>query len=76
MFAPNIVVHASHVLNHVTRYFRVTGTLSIIAFLVYSPQLFLIWPWYGREFSLELLKLLVPFKCVSCFHNGQPTYWS
>lgn len=40
----------------------VGGTISLIAFLSYSSQLFVIWPWYGREMSVDLLLLLVPFK--------------
>ena len=37
-------------------------TTALIFFISYTPQLFIIWPWYGREFSIELLTLLVPFK--------------
>jgi hypothetical protein len=39
-------------------------TSSLIAFIAYSSQLFIIWPWYGRELSVDLLLLLVPFKSV------------
>ena len=39
-------------------------TLCLISFIAYSSQIFIIWPWYGRELSVELLTLLVPFKCV------------
>lgn len=39
-------------------------TSFLIAFISYSSQTFIIWPWYGREFSIDLLKLLVPFKYV------------
>jgi len=40
----------------------VTFTTALIFFISYTPQIFIIWPWYGREFSTELLTLLVPFK--------------
>jgi hypothetical protein len=40
-------------------------TLLLISFIAYSSQIFIIWPWYGREFSVELICLLLPFKCVS-----------
>ena len=49
---------------------RLTGrlfvlfTTCLIAFIAYSPQIFIIWPWYGRVLSVELLQLLVPFKYV------------
>ena len=37
-------------------------TLSLIGFIAYSSQIFIIWPWYGRELSVSLLTLLAPFK--------------
>jgi hypothetical protein len=40
----------------------ITGTSSLIAFIAYSSQIFVIWPWYGYEISVDLLVLLVPFK--------------
>jgi hypothetical protein len=40
----------------------VAFTTALIFFISYTPQLFIIWPWYGREFSIELFTLLVPFK--------------
>ncbi len=40
----------------------VTFTTALICFISYTPQIFIIWPWYGREISTELLTLLVPFK--------------
>ena len=40
----------------------VGGTLFLITFIGYSSQIFIIWPWYGRELSVELLTLLIPFK--------------
>jgi palmitoyltransferase ZDHHC6 len=42
----------------------VNFVLCLICFIAYSSQIFIIWPWYGREMSVELLVLLVPFKCV------------
>jgi palmitoyltransferase len=36
--------------------------LLLISFIAYSSQIFVIWPWYGREISVQLLTLLVPFK--------------
>jgi hypothetical protein len=44
----------------------VTLTTALIFFISYTPQIFIIWPWYGRELSIELLALLVPFKCDIC----------
>lgn len=41
---------------------RVIGTSCLIAFIAYSSQIFIIWPWYGSVLSVDLLKLLVPFK--------------
>lgn len=43
---------------------RVGGTVVLISFIAFSSQIFVIWPWYGREISLDLLKLLVPLKFV------------
>ena len=39
-------------------------TLLLICFISYSSQIFIIWPWYGSALSVELLYLLLPFKCV------------
>lgn len=41
---------------------RVCGTVGLISFISYSSQIFVIWPWYGGVLSIELLKLLIPFK--------------
>lgn len=38
--------------------------LCLISFISYSSQIFIIWPWYGREWSVELVTLLAPFKYV------------
>ncbi|CAL1694424.1 unnamed protein product [Somion occarium] len=49
---------------------RLTGrlfvgfTTCLICFIAYSPQIFIIWPWYGRELSVELLALLLPFNAL------------
>ncbi|KAI0800548.1 palmitoyltransferase PFA4 [Fomes fomentarius] len=49
---------------------RLTGrlfvffTTCLICFIAYSPQIFVIWPWYGRELSIELIKLLLPFNIL------------
>lgn len=36
--------------------------LLLIVFPVLTSQIFIIWPWYGRELSVELITLLLPFK--------------
>ncbi|KAH9897747.1 palmitoyltransferase PFA4 [Cubamyces lactineus] len=72
---------------------RLTGrlfvffTTCLIAFIAYSSQIFVIWPWYGRELSIELLQLLVPFNilvglllwnyamCVRTDPGGVPPHW-
>ncbi|RDX51137.1 palmitoyltransferase PFA4 [Polyporus arcularius HHB13444] len=49
---------------------RLTGrlfvffTTCLISFIAYSSQIFVIWPWYGRVLSVELLELLVPFNIL------------
>lgn len=40
----------------------VAFTLCLISFIAYSSQIFVIWPWYGRALSVELITLLLPFK--------------
>jgi hypothetical protein len=40
----------------------VGGVTCLIAFISYSSQIFVIWPWYGRVVSVELLTLVGPFK--------------
>ena len=42
----------------------VNFVLCLICFIAYSSQIFIIWPWYGSIVSIDLLKLLVPFKYV------------
>ncbi|TCD71190.1 Palmitoyltransferase [Steccherinum ochraceum] len=39
----------------------VVFVIFLISFIAYSSQIFIIWPWYGGELSIDLLKLLVPF---------------
>ncbi|OWT41413.1 palmitoyltransferase PFA4 [Cryptococcus neoformans Bt1] len=43
----------------------VGGTVILISFIAFSSQIFVIWPWYGREISLDLLKLLVPLNLAA-----------
>lgn len=56
----------------------VASTTALICFISYTPQVFIIWPWYGRELSIELLALLVPFKYdpaipfASCCSTHEP----
>lgn len=40
----------------------VNFVLCLICFIAYSSQIFIIWPWYGRVLSVELITLLLPFK--------------
>ncbi|TBU62562.1 zf-DHHC-domain-containing protein [Dichomitus squalens] len=72
---------------------RLTGrlfvlfTTCLICFIAYSSQIFVLWPWYGREFSVELLGLLLPFNilvgmllwnyrlCVITDPGGVPSSW-
>ncbi|KAF8585118.1 zf-DHHC-domain-containing protein [Ramaria rubella] len=42
----------------------VTCTTLLIAFIAYSVQIFVIYPWYGSEISIDLLKLLGPFNAL------------
>ncbi|KAI0297589.1 DHHC palmitoyltransferase-domain-containing protein [Multifurca ochricompacta] len=65
----------------------VAFTTGLICFISYTPQIFIIWPWYGRELSVELLTLLVPFNilvgillynyylCVTTDPGGVPHGW-
>ncbi|KAI0695629.1 zf-DHHC-domain-containing protein [Cytidiella melzeri] len=39
-------------------------TISLITFIGYSSQIFVIWPWYGRELSVQLIMLLLPFNAL------------
>ncbi|KAG8931930.1 Palmitoyltransferase [Tulasnella sp. 418] len=42
----------------------VGSVTCLIGFIAYTSQIFIIWPWYGREFSVELLKLIGPFNIL------------
>ncbi|KAH9932044.1 zf-DHHC-domain-containing protein [Epithele typhae] len=42
----------------------VVFTTSLIGFIAYSSQIFVIWPWYGRVLSIELIQLLLPFNVL------------
>ncbi|KAG8219552.1 hypothetical protein J3R82DRAFT_502 [Butyriboletus roseoflavus] len=43
-------------------YLIISFVLFLILFPVLTAQVFIIWPWYGREWTVELVTLLVPFK--------------
>lgn len=49
----------------------VTGVTLLIAFIAYTSQIFIIWPWYGREVTVELLVLIGPFNLMVAF-----LYWN
>ncbi|WWC89794.1 uncharacterized protein L201_004720 [Kwoniella dendrophila CBS 6074] len=65
----------------------VVGTSLLISFISFSSQIFVVWQWYGRELSVDLLKLLVPFNfcvfmvfwnyrlCVITPPGGVPNGW-
>lgn len=46
---------------------RVGCTLSLIAFISFSSQIFIIYPSHGRKVSPELLQLLGPFNVLVFF---------
>ncbi|KAG2350756.1 zf-DHHC-domain-containing protein [Suillus weaverae] len=39
--------------------------LFLILFPVLTCQIYIIWPWYGRELSVELITLLLPFNVLA-----------
>ncbi|KAI6135556.1 DHHC palmitoyltransferase-domain-containing protein [Pisolithus croceorrhizus] len=43
----------------------VTFVLFLILFPVLTSQIFIVWPWYGRRWTVELVYLLLPFNVVS-----------
>ncbi|BEI81673.1 hypothetical protein CcaverHIS002_0208330 [Cutaneotrichosporon cavernicola] len=44
----------------------VSVTTSLIAFISYTSQIWVFWPWYGREWSWDFLKIMIPFNlCVA-----------
>ncbi|KAH7925173.1 zf-DHHC-domain-containing protein [Leucogyrophana mollusca] len=61
--------------------------LFLILFPVCSSQIYIIWPWYGRELTVELLALLLPFNflaimllwnyylCIVTDPGRVPDYW-
>ncbi|WVQ98972.1 hypothetical protein IAU59_006104 [Kwoniella sp. CBS 9459] len=65
----------------------VGGTTLLISFIAFSSQIFVVWPWYGRVVSVDLLRLLVPFNflvfmvfwnyrlCVITPPGGVPQGW-
>ena len=56
--------------------FFVCFTIFLISFNGYSSQIFIIWPWYGREVSVDLLKLIIPFKYVRSVVPAYMAPWS
>ncbi|KAG0707434.1 DHHC palmitoyltransferase-domain-containing protein [Suillus ampliporus] len=44
-------------------------TIGLVLFLILFPiltcQIFIVWPWYGRELSVELITLLLPFNVLA-----------
>ncbi|KAF9531906.1 DHHC palmitoyltransferase-domain-containing protein [Crepidotus variabilis] len=42
----------------------VNFVLSLICFIAYSSQIFILWPWYGNVLSVELVTLLLPFNIL------------
>jgi hypothetical protein len=62
-------------------------TIFLISFLVYTLQIFILYPAHGRVISMELLRLLVPFnvltgliwwnfyKCATTDPGGVPKGW-
>ncbi|KAI9637964.1 Palmitoyltransferase PFA4 [Dioszegia hungarica] len=65
----------------------VTFTSGLISFIAFSPQIWIIWPWYGSTLSVDMLKLLVPFNllvfmifwnyrlCIITPPGGVPSGW-
>ncbi|KIK94149.1 hypothetical protein PAXRUDRAFT_828289 [Paxillus rubicundulus Ve08.2h10] len=43
----------------------ISFVLFLILFPVLTSQAFIIWPWYGREWSVDLIILLVPFNILA-----------
>ncbi|KAF8445635.1 zf-DHHC-domain-containing protein [Boletus edulis BED1] len=43
----------------------ISFVLLLILCPVLTSQIFIIWPWYGREWTVELLVLLVPFNVLA-----------
>ncbi|KAH0838061.1 DHHC palmitoyltransferase-domain-containing protein [Lanmaoa asiatica] len=43
----------------------ISFVLFLILFPVLTSQVFIIWPWYGREWTVELITLLVPFNVLA-----------
>ncbi|PFH52267.1 hypothetical protein AMATHDRAFT_140409 [Amanita thiersii Skay4041] len=42
----------------------VAFVLSLISFIAYSSQIFIIWPWYHSTLSVDLIMLLLPFNIL------------
>ncbi|KAL4070666.1 zf-DHHC-domain-containing protein [Scleroderma citrinum] len=43
----------------------ISFVLFLILFPVLSSQVYIIWPWYGRVWSVELICLLLPFNLIA-----------
>lgn len=61
-FFGHIVLSSPAGMGRIVGLLIVNFVLSLISFIAYSSQIFVIWPWYGRELSVELITLLLPFK--------------
>ncbi|KAN0100355.1 DHHC palmitoyltransferase domain containing protein [Tylopilus felleus] len=46
-------------------YLIISFVLLLILFPVLTSQIFIVWPWYGREWTVELIVLLVPFDALA-----------
>ncbi|KAK2465741.1 hypothetical protein APHAL10511_002285 [Amanita phalloides] len=67
---------------------RIGFLLALFIFIGYSPQIFIIWPWYSHVNPIEQIKLLLPFNflvgmllwsyilCVTTDPGGVPDYWN
>ncbi|KAI6047901.1 DHHC palmitoyltransferase-domain-containing protein [Pisolithus marmoratus] len=65
----------------------VAFVLFLILFPVLTSQFFIVWPWYGRMWTAELICLLLPFNvvfvmllwnyylCIVTDPGGVPDYW-
>ncbi|KAJ7103218.1 zf-DHHC-domain-containing protein [Mycena belliarum] len=42
----------------------VNFVVLLICFIAYSVQIFVVWPWYGRALSVQLVTLLLPFNLL------------
>ena len=54
--------HVAFLMHPILAHLIISFVLLLILFPVFTSQVFIVWPWYGREWSVELITLLVPFK--------------